>query len=136
MRPHPLRSRSFRSLLPVLALSLAVPLSACGGDDSAEQETDPSPAADADAGDLDELTEDADDAFGGDLDTIAGAIDSVLDSVTGYTIDGTEIVLQSSEDPDSTSLCTIAGTVLGSFTIPEGTVLTVEHPGGTSECDL
>jgi hypothetical protein len=60
----------------------------------------------------------------------------VLDNVSGYEIDGNEITLFAEGSSESSSVCTIAGTVLGSFDIPEGTTLTVEFDDGDIACDI
>lgn len=146
-----------RASVPALLLPLALGLTGCGGDDqpapaaSATSDAEPAPApaaptdlepagtaADAatDADDLGALTEGFEEALGDStLDSIAYAIDVALDSIDGYEIDGDAITLLADEgSPGSSSVCIIASTVLGSFTVPDGTTVTVEYPDGTEEC--
>ncbi|CAN5416411.1 hypothetical protein BH09ACT12_BH09ACT12_14400 [soil metagenome] len=152
MRPCPLP----RLALPLptglataaLTLALAGSLTACGDDDpagtgsgstgsddtGAAASTSSSPSAE----DVDALEEGIDQALAStSLDTIAGSIQSVLDSVSGYAIDGDHLILfADSGSPGSSSICVIAGTVVGSFDVPEGTTVSVEFPEGTEECSI
>jgi hypothetical protein len=130
MRPH-LLPRSARPLLPVLALSIAVMLNACGGDEEPAP-ADPVPAVDDDR---DPLADGVDDALGdASLDLIASAVDSALGSVDGYEVEGDAItLLDDGSSVDPTLVCAVAGTTLSSFDVPDGTTLTVQYPDGSSE---
>ena len=137
-----LRRLAPATVLPALVLVLAGSLSACGGDDepadggSGSNGSASSPDGPSDE-ELDALDEGIDEALSSTpLDTIASSIDSVLDNVSGYEINGDEITLFAEGSSESSSVCAIAGTVLGSFDIPEGTTLTVEFDDGDVACDI
>jgi|GEM_PF-2282229 len=139
-----LQTRRMRPLLrasvPALLLPLTLALTACGGDDEPGTTSDRSSAGDGSspsAEELGELDTAIDDVLASTpLDTIASSIDTVLDNVNGYVIDGDAITLLAEGSSESSSVCTIAGTVLGSFDIPEGTTLEVEFDDGTIACDI
>ena len=139
-----LQNRHMRSLLraslPVLALPLALALTACGDDELADAPASTSTGSAATSPgveDIDTFDEGLDQALSStSLETIADALDRVLDTVAGYEIDGNAITLLAVGSSEGSSICTIAGTVLGSFEIPEGTTLAVEFDDGTVECPV
>lgn len=129
-----------RASVPALLLPLALAVTACGGDDEPATTSGGSSAGDdssPSAEELDELDTTIDDVLASTpLETIASSIDTVLDTVNGYVIDGDSITLLAEGSSESSSVCTIAGTVLGSFDVPEGTTLEVEFDDGTVACDI
>lgn len=145
MRPH---LSSPAAALSALVLTLAVCVSACGGDD------DPAPSAssgstgssgssgttapsgsDPAPGPVEGTDVVPDVAANPTTDIIASSIETVMEDVTGYEIDGDAITMMVDGPKSSAgSKCVIATSVLDSFEVPEATTITFQYSDGSETC--
>lgn len=142
---------STRTRAAIAAIALALPLAACGGDDSSTDDAAPTTAdaeaAGGDTGTDDMTTEQAEDAaadmlegavsgdgdntFGLDLETRVTALGAALD-FEDYSIDGSTLTLTFAEgtvETDGMIACIGGGAVMG-----EDETLVLEYPDGTTTC--
>ena len=146
---------STRTRWAIAAIALALPLAACGGDDSSDGDAAPATTADASSGseaggvaDTDDMTSDeaadaaadmiegavsgdGDNTFGLDLETRVTALDAALD-FEDYSIDGSTLTLVFGEgtvESDGMIACIGGGAVMG-----EDETLVLEYPDGTTTC--
>jgi len=136
-----------RSVLAALALTLTVPLAACGGSDGGDDASggdattvEPNDAGGAeDAGGsaaAEEMINDlasgeGDDTMGLELETRVTAMEAALDFVD-YSIDGSTLTLVFDEgtvENDGAVACIGAGAVMG-----DDETLVLEYPDGTTTC--
>ena len=136
-----------RSVLAALALTLTVPLAACGGSDGGDDASggdattvEPNDAGGAeDAGGsaaAEEMINDlasgeGDDTMGLELETRVTAMEAALDFVD-HSIDGSTLTLVFDEgtvENDGAVACIGAGAVMG-----DDETLVLEYPDGTTTC--
>lgn len=140
-------NRRFLSV-PAVALTAVLVLGACS-DDSPDQGSRLDDAATADTALDDPALEDTDGDTGGgtglvpgggfasDLETFGFAIESAMEDVTGYDVDGStlRIRIDGVSDP-SNDACMIVRMVAGSVTLPDGATVEVEYDDTVDDCGV
>lgn len=129
-------------MTPLAPVAVLLVLTACGGQDPDPVAAAPDPAvgaADAPAApgtSLEDAMEDM--SPESKLDVLGTAVESVLDGVDGYSVDGSTITfdLGTQQNDELSSDCTIISTAAGAVDPPSDARIVLSYANADVECDL